>query len=370
MRRHCALTGTIVLLVLLSACAGNPAPAPEPGNPPTGVVVESVAEGLDTPWALAFAPDGRLFVTERPGRVRVIENGQLRPEPWATLPVVERGESGLMGIAIHPSFPEPPHVFVCYSVGEGTPTENRIVRLSESAGAGTDSVVAFAGIPAALFHNGCRLKIGPDGKLWATTGDAANPARSQDDTSAAGKILRLELDGSIPSDNPNPASAHYTKGHRNVQGLAFHPLTNRPYITEHGQDTDDEINLLKPGRNYAWPLTGRLNNPAFEDPLRTWTPTIAPAGATFFVDPTGNNPEWHHAFFFVTLKERDLRAIHLDPQDPTMVVGEDVLYDHEYGRLRDVVQGPDGNLYFTTSNHDGRGQPQAGDDHVYRIRVA
>lgn len=361
-----------LLAVSLSACLGSD-PPPDSKQPPAEstaapeIRVEVVAEGLDTVWGMAFSSDGRVFLTERPGRIRVLEGGILKTEPWATLDVVEQSESGLMGIALHPKFPQTPHLFVYATMSTPTGNENWIIRFRQEAGRGIQDAVLLKGIPAGNIHDGGRLKFGPDGKLWATTGDAGVPSRSQDDLSLGGKVLRLNDDGTIPLDNPNPAFHWWTKGHRNVQGIDWHPISGLPYITEHGPQVDDEINILRKGRNYAWPLTGRQNNAAFEDPIYVYRATIAPAGAAFFTDPLGKKPEWKNAFFFATLKEKDLRVLHLDPETGTQVVKEEVLYDGEYGRLRDVVPGPDGNLYVGTSNHDGRGSPRTGDDKVLRL---
>lgn len=355
--------------LLLSSCLNPSRPPTVTTSPPSEVRVETVAEGLRTVWALAFAPDGRLFVTEREGRIRVIENGTLRPEPWATVPSHQGGEQGLMGLALDPDFPQQPYIYVCYTYMEGATYDNRVTRLRDENDRGVAEQAVLTGMLASVIHDGCRLKFGPDGKLWITMGDASNRALAQDGASLNGKVLRLNPDGSIPADNPDPQMPIWTLGHRNPQGLAFHPLTHQPYVTEHGENDNDEINVLVRGANYAWPLAGKLNLDPFTDPIQTWTPTIAPGGATFFVDPSGRNGAWNNSLFFVTLKERDVRVLHLDPDDPTKVAREEILYDNAYGRIRDIIQGPDGNLYFGTSNYDGRGVPKDGDDHVYRIRV-
>ncbi len=221
--------------------------------------VETVAEGLDTPWDLAFAPDGRIFFTERPGRLRVIEGGRLRPEPVATIPeVVERGEGGLLGLALDPDFAGNGHLYLyhTYSGSDGG-LRNRVVRytLADRAGARglTEPRVILDDIPAAAIHNGGRIAFGPDGKLYVTTGDAAAPALAQDRDSLAGKILRLNPDGSVPDDNPFPGSPVYSYGHRNPQGLAWQPGTGQLYATEHGPSAHDEVNLIAPGDNYGWP---------------------------------------------------------------------------------------------------------------------
>ncbi|GBD10679.1 Aldose sugar dehydrogenase YliI [bacterium HR23] len=331
--------------------------------------VEVVAQGLEVPWALAFAPDGRLFLTERPGRVRVVAQGRLLGPPWAALPVASVGEGGLMGIALDPAFPAQPFVYLCYTYRQGDGTlANRIVRLREVEGRGAEETVLVDGIPGAEIHDGCRLKFGPDGMLWATTGDARRPELAQDLSSLAGKVLRMERGGFPPPDNPFPGSLVYTLGHRNPQGLAFHPRTGQAWITEHGPVGNDEVNRLVPGANYGWPLVqGRAGDPRFIDPVAVYSPSIAPAGAVFVTSP--RYPQWQGDLLFVTLgfggEQSHLRRLDLDDQGN--LVGQEVLLQGEWGRLRDIVQGTDGYLYLTTSNRDGRAGPRPGDDKVLRL---
>ncbi|MGQ0534769.1 MAG: PQQ-dependent sugar dehydrogenase [Methanobacteriota archaeon] len=332
---------------------------PAPGFP----AVDSVAIGLDTPWDLAFSSDGRIFVTERPGRIRVVDaTGTLLADPWATIDVAEVSESGLMGIALHPDFPETPSVYAYYTYGVSgeTPLLNRLVRFTEQGGRGVRPETLLDGVPGAPIHDGGRIRFGPDGLLYVTAGDAANPANSQNDAVFAGKVLRVTPDGDAAPGNPTPGSPVFTKGHRNPQGLCFTP-DGRLYSVEHGPDTDDELNLLVAGANYGWPLSrGEDGGPGFTPALKSWTPTIAPGGCAFY--------EGH--LYFVTLKDRDLRRLTIDPADPETVTDEEVLFDNEYGRLRGIEAGPDGALYLTTSNKDGRGDPDEGDDRILRIRFS
>ena len=226
-------------------------------NSPGGLGVETVVSGLEIPWDLAFTPDGRILITERTGRIRVVQDGALQETPYATIDVFHRSEAGLMGIALHPDFTSNGYLYVCYTYREGRAIYNRIARLTDRGDRADGHHVVLDHIPGATRHDGCRIRFGPDGYLYATTGDATDPGLSQDLDSLAGKVLRLADDGSVPPDNPFSGSPVYTWGHRNPQGLDWHPVTGDLFITEHGPDRDDEVNILAPGQNYGWPeVTG------------------------------------------------------------------------------------------------------------------
>lgn len=342
--------------------------------PPEGVRIEVVAQGLQVPWAIDFAPDGRIFLTERPGRIRVIRGRELQPEPWAQLPVAHEGEGGLLGLALDPNFAENGFVYVYFTYREGDRVWNRIVRLTEREGRGSDPITLLDRIPGSVIHNGGRIKFGPDGKLYITTGDANRQSLAQDVMSLAGKILRLNPDGSIPADNPFPGSPVWSYGHRNPQGLAWHPTTGALFSTEHGPSglpptcCHDEVNVIEPGRNYGWPYVfGIARDPRFVDPLlESGLDTWAPSGATFY---SGDRlpEEWRGRFFFAALRGQHLQRVTLRAPDFRSVEQAEKLFVGDFGRLRDVVQGPDGFLYVATSNRDGRGLPRAGDDRLLRI---
>lgn len=339
---------------------------------------DTIASGLEVPWALAFAPDGRMFVTERPGRIRVIQKGVLASKPWATLDVVAQGEAGLMGIAVAPDFASSRHVFVCATQRSGRQLVNRVIRLTDRDGAGVDPVVVVDGIPSAEFHAGDAVAFGPDGMLYVATGDARSPGSAQDAKSLAGKILRFRPDGSIPADNPKPGSPVYASGVRNVQGLAWDPATGQLFATDHGpsgfpserfRQNNDELNAIRAGANYGWPsVVGDSRNTRYAQPLVAWNPGIAPSGLAFY---SGREATWRNTLFVASLKAEHLRRVTVarDATRPAgwRVASEAVLFP-ELGRVRAVAMGPDGALYFTTSNRDGRGVPRRGDDHVYRLR--
>ena len=334
---------------------------------PAGLGVETVVEGLEVPWDLAFTPDGRILITERPGRIRVVKDGVLQEAPYATLDVFHRSEAGLMGLALHPDFASNGYLYVCYTYGEGRRTFNRIARLTDRGDRAGDHHVILDLIPGATRHDGCRIRFGPDGYLYATTGDATDPGLSQDLDSLAGKVLRLAADGSVPPDNPFPGSLVYTWGHRNPQGLDWHPVTGDPFITEHGPATDDEVNILLPGQNYGWPeVTGAAGDSRYVDATLSLTPTVAIAGAAF-VTGTRLPDAWRGSLVFAALKSAHLQRVTLGPPDYRSVVSRQTLFQGQFGRLRAVVMGPDGYLYFTTSNRDGRGSPREGDDRLLRL---
>ena len=341
-------------------------------NPP-GLSAEVVGRGLDTPWAIDFAPDGRIFITERPGRIRVIEHGQLQTEPWMILEVATLGEAGLMGIALDPQFNANRFVYIAYTyrAADGK-LQNRLTRLRDDrkTGKGVFNKVIIDNVAGANNHDGGRVKFGPDGKLYWTTGDAQTTRFAQDLSSLNGKILRINPDGSVPTDNPFSNSYVYSYGHRNPQGLAWQPETNRLYSTEHGPSgfqgcCRDEINYIEPGRNYGWPaIRGDETKEGMVAPVihagtsETW----APAGATF----TTTGP-WAGSLVFTGLRSQTLYRMVIDPNDPRKAVLQERLFYRQFGRLRDIVEGPDRSLYLLTSNRDGRGRPKDNDDQLIRL---
>jgi len=335
--------------------------------------IDVLIKGLDTPWAIDFAPDGRIFITERRGRIRVLERGHLRPDPWMTLDVAASGEAGLLGLALDPRFAQNLFVYVAYTYRNATgKLQNRLVRLREDAksGKGQMDKVLVDNVAGANNHDGGRVKFGPDGRLYWSMGDAQESRRAQNFTSLNGKILRLNPDGSVPKDNPFANSYVYSYGNRNPQGLAWQPKTGRLYATEHGpsgfQDCcRDEVNFIEPGKNYGWPeIRGDETRAGMISPIiqsgtsETWAPT----GATF-----STRGPWAGSLLFTGLRGQTLYRLPLDPNDPRKAGQLERHFSRRFGRLRDVVEGPDGNLYLLTSNRDGRGNPIEDDDRVIRL---
>jgi len=361
--------------------SASTSPSPEGGGQSAaedaskGFRVETVVGNLEVPWSIVFAPDGRMFFTERPGRVRVFEKGKLRPEPVAVIQDVEpTGESGLMGLTLHPQFAQNHFLYLAYAYKSGGDQLVRVLRFRETNATLADRKVIIENVPAAQFHAGTRMRFGPDGKLYVTTGDATTREIAQQLNSLGGKVLRLNDDGAAPPDNPFAAQAGarpevWTYGHRNGQGLDFQPGTNLLFETEHGPSGfdgpggGDEVNIIERGKNYGWPVVHhREARAGMESPLLEYTPACAPASGAFYRGAalkqfTGN-------FFFGCLRGEGLQRVVLEGR---RVVREERLLEHSLGRIRDVAEGPDGALYFSTSNRDGRGRPARDDDRIMRL---
>ena len=368
--RTAAALGVLLLTGACAADGGGTSAAPEesgsPGRESTGQDARGggpgepgepadLATGLDVPWGVDFLPDGSALVAQRDSTevAHVAADGTVTGAGRVD-GVVPGGEGGLLGLAVDPAFPDDPYVYVYYTAE----SDNRISRIEYDAEEGElgEAEVILDGLPKAGNHNGGRIAFGPDDLLYVGTGDAAQGTLAQDTDSPAGKILRVTADGE-PAEG-NPFDNHvYSYGHRNVQGLAWDE-DGRLYATEFGADALDEVNLIEPGANYGWPeVEGPGGGDEYTDPLVTWTPSEAsPSGAAV----AGG------ALWVAALRGERLWRIPLDGEgglgDP------ESHFDGDHGRLRTVVTEPGGEaLWLTTSNLDGRGSPEDGDDRVLRV---
>lgn len=327
-------------------------------------------EKIDTPWEMTFAPDGSMFVTQRPGFIAIIDNGNLKV--WLKLDsvVVEAGESGLFGIAVDPSYEQNGYVYFGYTYAEQkSPLKlvNKIVRYRNDSGSPVFDKVLLDGIPGNHLHNIGAFEFGPDGMLYVTSGEIFQPQLAQDPASLNGKILRMTRDGEVPADNPFPGSYVYSLGHRNPQGIAFHPETNALWSTEHGPSEEqgccmDEVNRIEAGGNYGWPIIrgseeqdGLIPPATYSGDTITWAPT-----GGFFV----TQGEWAGSMLFTGLRGQALYRVVFNSADPNKIDAVERYLYRKLGRLRNVVEGPDGRIYIAVSNQDGRGDPLGIDDRI------
>jgi glucose/arabinose dehydrogenase len=370
---HAALAVAAGLVLVLAGCTATPPPeetvpprtgtevqeSPAPGTDQTLgdlTIASVIADGLRSPWGLAFLPDGTALVSERDsGNIRRITDDS--SDVVGTVPGVRHGgEGGLLGLAIDPDVSEETaetEVFAYITSAR----DNRVLRMiwdGQRLGAPT---AILTGIPRSNIHNGGRMRFGPDGFLYVATGDAADEPSSQQRDSLAGKILRITRDGSPAPGNPTAGSPIFSTGHRNVQGLAF-DVDGQLFASEFGQRTWDELNRIRPGGNYGWPqVEGRGGGGDFIDPIYQWEPADASPSGLAIIERTA---------FMASLRGERLWRIELDADGG--VVGEPTaLFVGELGRLRTVEVAPDGSLWLITSNTDGRGNPRGSDDRILRL---
>lgn len=316
-------------------------------------VASTVATGIEVPWGLAFLPDQSALVSERDSaKIKRIAGGQVS-EVGEVDDVDPSSEGGLLGLAVDPQYPRRPYIYAYYSAGG----DNRIARITFQNNRLSDQQVILDGIPEASIHNGGRLRFGPDGFLYAGTGDGADRPNSQDDGSLGGKVLRITTDGNAAPGNPG-GRVWLSKGHRNVQGLAFDG--NQLYAAEFGQNTWDELNAITSGANYGWPAAEGIENlDGMTNPIAQWrTSDASPSGIAF--------AQGH--VFMASLRGERLWAI---PVAGGKRTGEpQAFFTGQYGRLRTVETAPDGSLWLTTSNTDGRGDTRDGDDRILRVTIS
>jgi len=348
----------------------------ESGFGPAGqmdVGAETVVSGLEVPWGIAFLPNGDMLVTERPGRVRLVQNGQLQPDPVATPAISRGGEGGLLGIAVHPDVANNRWFYLYYTADKNGATVNRVERWQlapDNRTASADRII-LDDIPNAQFHNGGRIRFGPDGMLYIGTGDARNPDSSQDINSLAGKILRLTPDGQVPADNPFSGNPVFIYGVRNTQGFDWVDDTTL-LVTDHGPSGElgrrghDELNVATAGSNLGWPtIYGCQEQAELVTPVLVWQQALPPGGTTIYTGDT--IAEWQGDLVISTLRSEHLHHVDFDPANPGQIQRHDVHLRGEFGRLREAVMGPDGELYITTSNCDGRGSCPPDGDKILRV---
>lgn len=321
---------------------------------PVDISDRVLTENLTQPWEIVWGPDNFIWMTERGGRVSRVNPASGVVTPLITISDVRsQGEGGLLGMALHPSFNTTPQVFVAYNYNNGGNYREKIVRYQYDGTTLTNPVIILDNIAASNIHNGCRLLIVGD-KLFISTGDAANQSLPQNTGVVNGKILRVNLDGSIPGDNPIVGNPVWSYGHRNAQGLVY--ANNKLYSSEHGPDSDDEVNIIEKGRNYGWPDVkgfcegGEQNfcsTHNVKEPLKAWTPTIAVSGMEYYDKDL--IPQWKHSLLVATLKNSRLVQLKLNNAHDG-VEGTNEFLTNKYGRMRDVCIAPDGKVYVCTGN--------------------
>ncbi len=345
----------------------------------TELNVQVIAENLDTPWEILWGPDDMIWMTERKGQVSRVDpaSGTVKVLLDINEIVDEGSENGMLGMVLHPNFmhPDSQFVYLVYTYYGTAPTE-RLVRYTYDTDTLIDEMILLDGIPSGYYHIGSRVIILPDRTILMSTGDVGSASYALDTTLLHGKFLRINMDGSVPVDNPITGSYVWSLGHRNAQGLVRAP-NGIIYSSEHGPSNDDEINIIKELGNYGWPeVMGFCDLPAEQaycaannaiEPLIAWTPTIATCGLDYY----GHDaiPEWKNSLLLASLKADDLRVLTLNAAGDS-IISEEIFFDKEYGRLRDVCISPKGEIFFATSNRDGRGNdgfPVENDDRIIKV---
>ena len=355
-----AITGAIIfsIFVLTSPDNETSIPLPQPNSYSENNSVIILAENLDKPRAIAVS-DNRIFVTEKDGYIRVIENNTLLESPLATFRTVNVFDGGLLGITVHPNFSNNHLLYVFLTYEENGSLWNKILQITEEENKLKDVKIILDKIPGSSFTNGGFLKFGTDKKLYVGTGTVSDESHlPQDINSLSGKILRLNDDGTIPSDNPFTNSYVYSLGHRHPQGMTWDDNGNL-FVAEFGPEKNDEINLIKAGKNYGWPEQECSGNIDFENALLCYDPSIEPGGILFY---SGDKIDFESKFIMASMRASNLYQVDFEEglsSQKSILSGN--------GRIRDVVEGSDGSLYVITSNTDGKGFPDGLDDRLLRI---
>jgi glucose/arabinose dehydrogenase len=328
-------------------------------QPPTGDLrLESLIPGLNFPVGMSLAPDGRVFFNERlTGNIRIInQQWQLVNTPFCQLSIATSGEQGLLGLALDPDFANNKFVYVYHSVSG--PLRNRVVRYTDSSGSCTQETIILDNLPASTNHNGGIIQFGPDGKLYVIIGDSENTANSQNVTSLAGKILRVNPDGSPPSDNPFFSNANanakrvYSLGHRNSYGFTFHGHTGHLWETENGPSDNDEINRVVSGGNYGWPIVrGIAGNLSFRDPILAYVSVIAPTGIIAIPESSTVYPAaYRNNLLFTAWNDGRIRRVILSGPDLTLLGASSIAYNGGQGGLLSLMLGADGFVYVSNAS--------------------
>ena len=355
-----AITGAIIfsIFVLTSSDNETSIPLPKPNSYSENDSVIILAENLDKPRAIAVF-DERIFVTEKDGYIRVIENNILLESPLATFRTVNVFDGGLLGIALHPNFLTNHFLYVFLTYEENGNLWNKVLQITEENNKLKDVEIILDKIPGSSFTNGGFLKFGPDGKLYVGTGTVSDESHlPQDMNSLSGKILRLNDDGTIPNDNPFPNSYVYSLGHRHPQGMTWDDNDNL-FVAEFGPEKNDEINLILPGKNYGWPEQQCSGSPDFENAILCYDPSIEPGGILFY---SSDRIDFESKFIMASMRASNLYQVDFEDglsSQKSILSGN--------GRIRDVVEGSDGSIYVITSNTDGKGFPDGLDDRLLRI---
>jgi glucose/arabinose dehydrogenase len=390
MKRLTLFAAMVCSLVLLQPDAGTsydlavwlrarvaPASVPVVRSSQGKYKAEVVLEGLESPWAIVPAPDGRLFLTERPGRLRIVQNGRMRSAPVPGVPrVSDQGQGGLLDMALHPGYATNRLIYLAYTMDSDAGLMTRIARFRETPDGLEEMKLIFSGFAGSdkPKHFGSRMVFGRDGKLYFTLGERGEGERAQDLMDLNGKTLRLNDDGTLPSDNPfigrkNARPEIFSYGNRNSQGMAVQPRTGHIFQTEHGPSWNDapgggdEVNIIIAGGNYGWPVIHhREGREGMISPLLEYTPAIAPAGAMFY---TGDLfPQWQNDFFFATLVGQKIVRVKFEDLEP---LEQEFLIEEQFGRLRAVAQGVDGSIFVVTSDTDAYGPGRRQGDRLIRL---
>ena len=333
----------------------------------------AVASNLYVPWSIVFPTENSMYIAQRSGEILYYKNSQPQSNFYKFSEISSTNEEGLMGMVLDPDYPNSPYIYTSLAYEENNQMFVKVVRLTDVNNQAKEFKILLDKIPAAKFHAGSRLRFGPDQKLYITTGDATKKEIAQDLNSLGGKILRMNKDGSIPEDNPFSNSYVYSYGHRNPQGIDFDPISGVLFSTEHGPSLfdgaagGDEFNRILPGKDYGWPKVSHTDStPEAIDPLLVFTPAVAPASGVFYTQD--KYPSLKNTFLFGGLRGEGIFVIYLD-ESRQKVKSYEKLNIAE-GRIRDIAVSPDGYIYFSTSNKDGRGNPTDKSDQIFRLEAS